>query len=344
MRLAPFLPYSNQARAMPKRPAETPRMRSQSIPPAAMFGDMHDRVGLNRVPEQKVLDRVLEKAQHEGHAGKDHHGDRHCPENEAMMFIFMLVSRMSMFVMMLFLDPALGQQNVENQTEAVIGGQNSPEKSGCKPDFIRLSRKNSQDGLFAEKTGEGVDPGERKSADRHAHHGYFQLAAALLADYPHVIGVEFMDEYAGAQKEKGLEPGVGRKVENPGEISAGGERHDHHSELAHRRISPDLFKIVCNHRHGGGEQHGDRTDCKGDRHGVRGSGEEGKNPAEHVNAGGDHGGRMEQGADRGGTFHCIGQPGKQRELGALADNAAEDQKGGDGKQVLRQSLECLRRD
>src|SRR5208337_1282518 len=47
---------------------------------------------------------------------------------------------------------------------------------------------------------------------------------------------------------------------------------------------------------------------------------------------------MEQSADRGGAFHCIRQPGKQRELGALADNAAEDQKGGDGKQVLGQSM------
>jgi hypothetical protein len=92
---------------------------------AAMFGDMLSRMGLNRVHE-KVLDRVLEKTQHKGHAGKDHNGDRHCPENIAVVLIFMRVSRLSVPVMMLSLDPAFGQQNVENQTEAVIGGHNSP--------------------------------------------------------------------------------------------------------------------------------------------------------------------------------------------------------------------------
>src|SRR5208337_5030873 len=47
---------------------------------AAMFGDMPDRMGLSCVHE-KVLDRLLEKAQHKGHAGKDHNGDCHCPDN-----------------------------------------------------------------------------------------------------------------------------------------------------------------------------------------------------------------------------------------------------------------------
>ncbi len=45
---------------------------------------------------------------------------------------------------------------------------------------------------------------------------------------------------------------------------------------------------------------------------------------------------MEQGAHRCGALHGVGQPGEQRKLGALADDAAEDQKGGQRDHAWRQ--------
>ena len=46
--------------------------------------------------------------------------------------------------------------------------------------------------------------------------------------------------------------------------------------------------------------------------------------AHQVNAGRDHGGRVDQGADGGRAFHGVGQPDLQRKLGRLADAAEED--------------------
>ena len=47
---------------------------------------------------------------------------------------------------------------------------------------------------------------------------------------------------------------------------------------------------------------------------------------DQVHAGRDHGGRVDQGADRRGAGHGVGQPGLQRQLGRLADGAAQQQR------------------
>ena len=59
-------------------------------------------------------------------------------------------------------------------------------------------------------------------------------------------------------------------------------------------------------------------------------------PRKQVDAGGHHGGRMQQGAHRRGALHGVGQPGEQRKLGAFADDAAEDQQGGQRDHAGRQ--------
>src|SRR5208283_340089 len=49
---------------------------------------------------------------------------------------------------------------------------------------------------------------------------------------------------------------------------------------------------------------------------------------------------MEQSADGSGALHGIGQPGKQRKLRALADNAAENQKGAKRDQILGHTIDA----
>ena len=55
---------------------------------------------------------------------------------------------------------------------------------------------------------------------------------------------------------------------------------------------------------------------------------------QHVNAGGDHGGGVDQRGDRGGAFHGVRQPDVERELGGLADGAAEDAEHGGGDHAV----------
>ena len=75
------------------------------------------------------------------------------------------------------------------------------------------------------------------------------------------------------------------------------------------------------------------------RHTAMAVGESVKNrnkPRKQIDAGGHHGCRMQQGADRRGALHGVGQPGEQRELGAFADDAAENQQGGQRDHAGRQ--------
>ena len=62
--------------------------------------------------------------------------------------------------------------------------------------------------------------------------------------------------------------------------------------------------------------------------------EDREEPPDQIDARRDHRGGMNQGADRRGPFHRVGQPHVQRELGALAHAAAEDAEAGDHEQPI----------
>ena len=71
------------------------------------------------------------------------------------------------------------------------------------------------------------------------------------------------------------------------------------------------------------------TDNGNHHHRVRSHGEQTVHPADHVNAGSDHGGGMDQRGDRSRTFHGIRQPGVKGNLGRLAGSAKEEAEGDD---------------
>ena len=73
------------------------------------------------------------------------------------------------------------------------------------------------------------------------------------------------------------------------------------------------------------------------RRDLAGHKEEREHAHEEKDAGGDHRRRMNHGADRRGAFHRVRQPDVQRELGALAHGAEEEQKSNDGdpREALR---------
>ncbi len=64
---------------------------------------------------------------------------------------------------------------------------------------------------------------------------------------------------------------------------------------------------------------------------VRGQGEQAVATGDQVDAGGHHGGGVDQRGDRGRAGHGVGQPGLQRQLGGLADRAAEQGQGRQGQ-------------
>ena len=63
---------------------------------------------------------------------------------------------------------------------------------------------------------------------------------------------------------------------------------------------------------------------------------------DQVDAGHDHGGGVDQGRHRRGAGHGVGQPGVQRELGALADHG-DEQRGGAASEQRRASMSPVER-
>ena len=129
---------------------------------------------------------------------------------------------------------------------------------------------------------------------------------------------------------------MGGQVEDPGKQAAGAQPHKHETQLADGRVGPHLLDVTGHHGHGRGHQHADRSDGQADAHGRRRQGEKTEQAGEQVDAGGHHGGRMQQGAHRRGALHGVGQPGEQRKLGAFAGDAPEDQQARQGDHAGRQ--------
>ena len=101
----------------------------------------------------------------------------------------------------------------------------------------------------------------------------------------------------------------------------------HVAELGDGGIGQHALDIVGGQTHGRGED-GREAPYNG-HHGnrLRRVDEEGHGARHQVNAGGDHRGGMDEGADGGGAFHSVRQPHVERELGALAGRPGEDANG-----------------
>ena len=121
--------------------------------------------------------------------------------------------------------------------------------------------------------------------------------------------------------------------------------HHHVAELRQGRVGQDAFDVVLLDGDDGGEQSGEAADAGDDPQRVRaGNVQQEKHAAKHIHARGHHGCRMNQRADGRRPFHRVGQPDVQRELGALAHRAAEDQqprRGCERAQRLRVGLQIV---
>ena len=68
----------------------------------------------------------------------------------------------------------------------------------------------------------------------------------------------------------------------------------------------------------------------------------GKEPHEEIDAGGNHGGGVNQGGDRGRSGHGIRQPDGQRQLGGFAGGGPEEQEAEQGRHPRTEVSRCGR--
>ena len=103
-----------------------------------------------------------------------------------------------------------------------------------------------------------------------------------------------MNHRTGGEEEQRFEEGVGHQVEDGRRISRDSARHEHVAELRDGGVGQDTLDISLHHTDGRGENCGERADDR-DRHQSGGSVvEDGVGARDHVNAGRDHGGRVNQ--------------------------------------------------
>ncbi len=129
-----------------------------------------------------------------------------------------------------------------------------------------------------------------------------------------------------------LEEGVGEQVEHGGHdreehdlADTRAQGHEHVAKLADGGVGQHAFQVVLGEGDQGGHQGGGCAD-DADDHGHQRVVEDQRGRAgDEVNAGGDHGGGVDEGRDGRGAFHGVGQPDIEGDLGTLGGGGPEQQ-------------------
>src|SRR6185312_2327859 len=139
-----------------------------------------------------------------------------------------------------------------------------------------------------------------------------------------LVVVGGVDGGAAAEEEERLEKGVRHEVEHGDIGPAAPEGDEHEAELADGGIGEDFLDIGLGDGHEAGEDGGDEANDGDDEHRPIGDFKERQEPGTEVDAGDDHGGGVDEGADGRRALHGIGEPHVKRDLRAFAHAAEED--------------------
>ena len=179
--------------------------------------------------------------------------------------------------------------------------------------------------ILAEEPAQEGEPRERERTDDEEP----KRPGQYLSQTAEVTGVDDpahgVHDAARAEKEKRLEERVGEQMKHGRVRRVDAQPEEHVSQLADRRIGEDSLEVGLGQRDRRREQRRTRADDRDDRHCDGRRREDRAASCDHIDAGGDHCGRMDQRGDRRRTLHRVGQPHVQRELGTLAAGPAKQQ-------------------
>ena len=189
-------------------------------------------------------------------------------------------------------------------------------------DYIAVAEGVGQDFVLAPETREWDYSGETEAADYECDIslGHGNPQAAHVA---HVEGAGGVVDAAGAEEQQRLEEGVREQVEDCRAVSARAEREHHIAQLTYGGVGENALDVVRHESHGCGEYGGDAADDGDGVHCGDGQLEYGEEARHEEYARGDHRCGVDERADGRGSFHSVGQPCVERELGGLAHRAGE---------------------
>ncbi len=177
------------------------------------------------------------------------------------------------------------------------------------------------------KPAKGGNPAMAKTADGHGPEGdgKFLAQAAHLAHV--LLAAHGVNDGAGGKEEQGLEECVRDEMEDGRRVGGDAAGEEHVAELRDGGVGEHALDVVLDEADGGGEESRGGAD-DGD-HGER----EGRaikeemRAGDHVDAGSDHGGGVDERGDGRGAFHGVGQPDVERKLRAFAGSAEQAGRG-----------------
>ena len=135
------------------------------------------------------------------------------------------------------------------------------------------------------------------------------------AHFPNVLFVmQRDDDGTGAEKEQRFKERVREKMIDSGVVRREPDGHDHVTELRERGVSENAFDVVLLRGNERSHDRGDRSDPGNDIKRRWRRLDDESNSHQHINAGCNHGGGMDQRRDWGRAFHCVRQPNVQWKL------------------------------
>ena len=208
-----------------------------------------------------------------------------------------------------------GADDADHHEDLVVAG--AAELAGTGEDLVLRPEAGQRED--ADERGRGDDEGLVG-----VRHPLPQPAHVLL----HVEAVHGVADRARAEEQAGLEEGVGEEVEEGGRPRPDAERHDHVAELGHRRVGEHLLDVVLHERQAGPAEDRDAADdgeqVDARRADAEALEEDAVEAPDHVDAGHDHGGGVDQGGHRGRAGHGVGQPGVEDELARLRHDRRDE--------------------
>ena len=113
---------------------------------------------------------------------------------------------------------------------------------------------------------------------------------------------------------EGLEKGMGHEMEHGRAIGGHAGAQKHISKLTDRGVGQNALDVVLGERDRCGKKRCQSADSRDDRKGNGRQRKEKVQARDHVDPGGDHGRRMDQGAHGGWALHGVGEPNMERDL------------------------------
>ena len=212
-------------------------------------------------------------------------------------------------------------EDKEHQAEHVERGQRRCDQGEQPQDLVAGLERLPQNFVLAEKTRETRRADNSQGGDEECPIGIGNFSA----ERPHLtyvlLSVHGVDHTARRQKQQGFEKRVGHQMENTGRKSTHAQPQEHVTELADGGVGQNFLDVSLHQTDGGGIESGQATDSRHRRQREGRVGKEDVRAGDHVDAGGDHGGSVDERTDRRGAFHRVRQPDVERQLCRLADRA-----------------------